>query len=502
MVETDPRQNRERAWEIAINPASFSKTEKKLLFERGLSHYQTDNGLDEKTLLKDVSNFIADALDERPRGEVTDDPLVDLDQPGKLVVQMSLATTLLLRHPDIVRDARDPKIHKFVRDYYLNHLYAATIQSSDCDIIRLTLGEVVYGRDQEDDYGPPVGRPVEAITSLSGFDEMFFKVPLVHANRKCEARENNDPDGQLEVVIDGPYIYIPVSDFETKYEQYYYGHSGLASQLEAVVEVNVTDNTLKNYQKALKGINDRVSEMIEIGKANKVFYEHQYPPRLKAILMAVEAADPDVATLGEELTTETILDVIEVYHDKTDIEWVQNILSDLGSPHSVGKQLTEYADDESIEHVTVDRSGETNTYTLEYTLGNHKLVEVKEIEDLLELPCMSNIHEMAMQDAAPRRWYLYSFVRIILELDTGFTVDDIKSWFSQYPWYDGGTTEYQVKYEKNQRVKGERPMPVGCNNDNRNFERVCIGRENCDYSIYQSLNFNQDVYDRLDDHSE
>ena len=501
MATTDPRENVERAWEIVSDPTAYSKTEKRFLFERGLSHYQASYGLDEKTLLTDVSHFIGNALDEPSREEVLDDPYIELDKPGKLAILMSLGTNVLLRHPSIRRDPRDPKIPEYLRDYTLYHIYAATIHSPQREAIRIALGEVVYGRDQEDQYGPPVGRPVEGIVRLEGFDEMYFKIPLVHANRKCEARENHDRNGALRTVISGPYLYVPVDDIEKKYEDYYYGRGGVAYNLEDIVREHVKTRTLDTYQQAMKGVSERIDELIEIGKADKLFYEHQYPPRLKAILMAIEDADPEDAAFGEPLTSKEIANVVVRYHDKTEIDWVRKTLSKMGTPKSIGNQLSEYASDESIEHVTVEKGGpgEVNKYTLEYTIGDYKVVDVTEIEDLLELPCMRNIHELAMEEN-PNRWYLYSFVRVMLSLNTEFTVEDIKEWFSQYPWYDEEVTEYQVKYEKIQTMPdGREPQPVGCNNDNRNFERVCIGRENCEYSIYQSLNFKQSVYDNLEE---
>ena len=82
-----------------------------------------------------------------------------------------------------------------------------------------------------------------------------------------------------------------------------------------------------------------------------------------------------------------------------------------------------------------------------------------------------------------------------INLDT----DDIKNWFEQYPWYREEVTEYQVNYEKKQTMGSEgRPMPISCNNDNRNWSGYCIGKENCDYSLYASVDLKQDVYDRLD----
>ena len=80
-----------------------------------------------------------------------------------------------------------------------------------------------------------------------------------------------------------------------------------------------------------------------------------------------------------------------------------------------------------------------------------------------------------------------------MSLQNDFNLADIKAAFSEYPWYDEDTTDYQVRYEMNQDAQ-----PVSCTNENEKFTQFCIGRENCDYSIYASLPLKQSVYDTLD----
>jgi len=127
------------------------------------------------------------------------------------------------------------------------------------------------------------------------------------------------------------------------------------------------------------------------------------------------------------------------------------------------------------------------------------LVEL--IKDLLEFPCFQSLHE-TLQKSKVTRWELYSFVRYLLSLDMEVSNEDIHDWFQQYPWYDRATTEYQVNYERQQQMAdGKDPMPIGCNNENRNWAGHCIGRENCEYSLYHSVELDQKIYDRLDSYS-
>jgi hypothetical protein len=76
-------------------------------------------------------------------------------------------------------------------------------------------------------------------------------------------------------------------------------------------------------------------------------------------------------------------------------------------------------------------------------------------------------------------------------------VEDLKELFSRYDWYDEGITEEQVRYEylKGER-EGKRFLPMSCNNDD--MRKRCIGRNECQSSIYRSLPFVDPMYDKLD----
>jgi DNA primase large subunit len=100
---------------------------------------------------------------------------------------------------------------------------------------------------------------------------------------------------------------------------------------------------------------------------------------------------------------------------------------------------------------------------------------------------------------------LVFFVRIIMSIEpniegkSGFTDDEIVDWFRQYDWFDEGITRYQVEHERRQTTaQGEKPVPIGCKNSNTQWTPLCIGLDECDYSIYQSLPFKDEVYERLD----
>jgi len=502
-MKNNPIHEDEIAWEIAVNPMAFGTVKYELMMNRGYQHYIDGNDANESALIRDVDDFITDAFDEPSRSEVIANPSVDINQPGRLVIIAALGSILVKRHPKIVSNPKEPRVDKYVQELYHHHLYAAAYNADEKLTIRKALGRVVYSRDKEDDLGPAPGQAIEDVVKLEGFrDTPFYKIPLTHANRKCEARMNNERDGDLRCVIRGCHVYIPIDDVEEKYTDYFYERGGVTESIERLITNNLKDAILDDYQAMLTNVNSRIEELIELGKDDFLFEPHQYPMKLKAILQAVQAADHDLVSLGTPHTSEEMMEAINQHQSETQIGWVQKVLEDIGGTSGLGSVLSQYAKDDDIDHVTLtegEGTNEPNRYVLEYSTGDYKVVEVTDIEEILELPCMSNLDQLADQAEAPRRWYLYSFVRILLELDTGFSVEDIKEFFSRYPWYKEDVTEYQVGYEKRQVMSdNEPPLPVGCNNDNKNFERLCIGRENCDYSIYQSLNFRPEVYERLE----
>jgi hypothetical protein len=503
IADSDPRNNRVRAWEIAVNPNDFTKLQRKFLVDRGIEYYRVGDEFHEGDLLEDVSQFIGESLD-RPReeeiiGKAKEGRIPYVNQPGRLVLVMALASILVRRHKAIVGDSRKPRIHRHIRELYLYHINAASYTSEDRDLIRLALGTVAYQRQQEDELGPPVGQPIEGITKLPELDnEVVFKIPLAHANRQCEARAGNELSGAMQSLVKGPYVFVPVDDMWEKYaENHFRGRGGVPAQLEYAIENTVNDNALDTYQEALSGVNLRIDELARAGKDDLLFKQRRYPPKLKAILMAVEAADSSKAKLGRPMTAKEIYTVVEEYGIQTDIDWVKGVIKGFSNPQGIGAVLSNNAGEDGDRHVSVIvHETKANEYVLEYKTGNSKKIDVTEIEDLLALPCMKNLHESLLK-SKPVRWELYSFVRYIFEVDAQIGVEEIKKWFSQYPWYRSEVTDYQVRYEEQRLTQtGDRPLPISCNCDNRNWSDHCIGKENCEYSLYGSVELKPDVYDR------
>lgn len=500
---TDPREDELRAWAVFINPNEYTVIQRKLLIDRGVAHYQNNGEINEVALMEDVSQCIADSLDRPNAEEVVNDPMSFVDEPGRLALVFALSSVLVQEHPIISDDSRNGKVHRLVQEYCFKNIRAAAFHSDMRAQVRLLIGEVVYGRDDEDDYGPPAGQPVEGITRLGGGSgKKYFKIPLAHANRRCIARHNHEQDGELLSIIRGAYVYVPVSDVSKKFEEYYMFRRTYLWHLEEVIRKSIDEDAMDAYLESLSGITKRLDEIKRMGRDHILFEERDYPAKIKALLLAVESADDGLAELGEPLTSKAIHDALQEYAARTDADWIRGIASELSSPQKIGMQLSNYEDELDDEENTVEirrHDSRANEYVLRASFSDFDEFEVNTIEDLLEFPCVQNLHEQLLA-GKPVRWQLYSFVRYVFEQKTEFTVEDVKDWFNQYPWYDPDETEYQASYERERRMpgSGERPLPISCNNDNDNWSDLCIGRENCDYSLYASVDLKDDVYERLD----
>lgn len=502
----NPQENIERAWKIATRPAEFPKRQRRRLLGRGINQYQSRGTIDEAALLKDVGEFVLEAIKEKQLSTISGEDHSVATQPGKLALCMAVGSILVRQHSIIKNDPRKPRIHKLIRKHYVKLILTGASESQPQieETIRQEIGELVYSRRQQDDYGPPVGRPVEGVVEVD--NTQYYQIPLIHANRLCEGRVEDDHTSAMQAYIEGKYVYLPVQDATDTYENKVTERGGVAETLESVVirtigngDASDKDGKLAAWQEALGSVNAKIEQIHKQNHDEKLFKQSRYPPKLKAILMSVDSVDNEIAKIGRSTTAKSIYTALQTHATNTDTRWISSIAEKIDSPRVIGNVLASYASDESQSHVEIQRrQNDPSLYTLEYQIGNAKQIDVEGIEDLLAFPCMESLHK-SLLESKPVRWELYTFVRYLLEVDeASITPDEIKSWFSQYPWYRKAVTEYQVNYERDQRLAdNEPPLPISCNNDNRSWAEHCIGKENCDYSLYRSVELNPDVYERL-----
>lgn len=492
-----PLDSLDKAWKVAISPREYSKRDVKELFERGFKSYENDEGIrNEAKLVEDVEHFVTEAIYEENRQKISDDPWVSINRPGRLVAMLALGTSTIKRNPEFEGVEHRVELHKTTRKAFFEHLLVALNEYKNANELRLKAAEKVYARDEEDDRGPPAGRVIEGVENVDG--RMYFKIPLVQVSRKCLVRAGDPVNGPIRTLVDNNCAYVPVDDFDNKFEDHVLGKWGTAPYFETMIEQILQEGQLEEFVMKADAIDEEIKKFASTNNTEKLFGERKYPQKLRVILDAVQDAPNDEVKLGEPYRSKTLFEAVEDYKEATDNKWDLRYLNEIDSARSLATVLKNHEDH---KHVEVIEDEKYNKYKLDYAPGYSKKVDVTEIEDILELPCMQNIHEY-LQEEKPVRWVLYTYVRVMLSHSQEFDVDDIVEFFSQYPWFDESTSRYQIQYEKERRMPdGSIPKPIGCNNDNRNFSQFCIGKENCDYSIYGSLNFRDKVLDDMPDES-
>ncbi|MFC7141836.1 primase-associated protein [Halosimplex aquaticum] len=507
-----PRTNVLDAWRVLLEPSGYGDFALVDLFQRGYDTWREQGVRNEKQMLDEVQRFVLEAIKKPKQADVVSDPWVPVECPGRLAVMLSMGSLMIQKNEQLQERSHRITLHHYLQDVFAYHVFAAINNFEHPDgNIQVIAGEAVYGRNGNPDArGPPPGRPVTGITQLEDAGSgLYYEVPLVHANQNCLVREGDPVDGELQVKVDNNCVYIPTTGFETAFKKHLIdGRESVVNKLEQTFENTLTDEnetTIVNYA---EDVHAKIKKLLEANQTQKLFAERRYPERLRVVLKAVDKAPNEVAKLDEPIKAGDIFDAIEWFieqepgADEDDVDndiksYEQDNVSEFDTARAVSNFLRKYDDH---RHVEIQR-GKYNRYILEYSPWEHaKKVNVSEIEDIHELPCMENIHHF-LQEGKPVRWVLYSYVRIIFSLDNGFEVDDVVDYFRQYPWFDEETSRYQARYEKRRTISGtnEKPLPVGCHNDNQNFSQFCIGLENCDYSIYRSLPFKDAVYDRIPD---
>jgi hypothetical protein len=213
--------------------------------------------------------------------------------------------------------------------------------------------------------------------------------------------------------------------------------------------------------------------------------------------------DCDVA-LGEPATAGTLYEALAAY--EPDETWVQSHLAEIESSYSLAYRLSDHKGHPRLE----TEDGELQQlYVIRPSGGDAETVAVDHPRDLLQLPCYQNLDER-LQDEGPTRKELYDLVRKAAWLpeyrsggspDVEQVLHDIKELFSRWPWYDPTITEQQVRYELREdatgrdHLDGNEPLPMGC--ENPDMQQYCIGQDECSYSIYGSLPFDDDLYAQL-----
>ena len=495
--QRDPRTDTDFAWEVAVNPSAYQKSTLNKLLRRGAAHYsggpsKEDENPDSRPLLEDdVQAFLLRALKDKPEEkEIVSNPDIAPDEPGRLVLLAAFSEMMVKHHPVVISDARDSKMPDFLRDYYRHHIFAASIKYTNSNVIKKALGASVFGRDKEDDRGPPIGEPIEDIVSHNGKE--YFKIPIAQASTKCLV-EN---DEGVVSHIQGPYVYIPIQFVAEEYNLYLYNerYDSVIGEFSQIITDRNDRQRIQEFIEYMDEFNDYLDQLETSNYISHLFYEREFPKELEVILRAVKGTNPEVARLGVELRAGDIHKAIEQLAHETEYTWIENVCDGLSTPTIIGKTLSKLGETHS-DYIEIRDGPSYQLYVLQYRRGNYMMIDVNEIADIEEFPCFNNLHE-TLHTRKPVRWYLYTLIRYIESLEKDFSKEDIVEYFSQFPWYDEEITSYEVEYELD-HTNDEVALPISCSNDNKNFHQICIGRQNCDYDLYKSVDFNREVKDKL-----
>jgi hypothetical protein len=285
--------------------------------------------------------------------------------------------------------------------------------------------------------------------------------------------------------------FVPVSDLRSKLRD------ALTEAIETHIEVTEpgwSEEDIERVAEVLEPVTRQVNNMLDSKNFDALFTEEEYPKKVGVIVKAVSSYKHSTVGFGEWLTAEEIEKAVAAYSPH---EYESSEYHEINGPMSISNTLSYNEDDELIE---IDRDGRVNRFRLKNGYRNSVDLDIEEPRDIVELPCIQNIDEMLKNEGKPERKLLYPIARILLSLDNDFTKEELADFFRVYDWFDYDTTMYQLGYEERQKIDGHghKPLPISCNNETNLFMNYCIGRENCNYSIYGSLDFKDDVMDRLE----
>lgn len=480
------------AHRIAALPTEYGNARVNQLFSRGYDAWRTDGDEQPDELIRAVEAFGRDALREKSRHQAAREHGCD---PGELAVIATLAATLVEHHEqfaDTRRSRIQPYVH--VRELFVARLRGLITEFGDLEIHQ-DIAEVIYRKPHGSE--PYPGRICSGIVETPAFDGgLAVEIPMPAASRKCLVY---DDDGQLETRVEDNHLAVPVADLDRRYQEY---AERAFDHLVDVHQDGLSEDQLDWLQRRESALADLLGRFLRQGQHERLWTTWEPGNKLiHALQNAVAAAPDDVVQLGAFHEASTLYTVFEDYDPESD--WEDAIHRRIHSPSSLGAKLSGHADHSEL---VVD-DAHPRRYKLSTSSTASRALPVDEIEDLFELPCMANM-EQRLHEEGPTRKDLYSFVRLVRWLppyrdapvDT--VVDDLKSVFERWPWYDEQETEYQIRHELDPaNTPGDDParewLPRGCDNDD--MQRYCIGKENCPYSIYGSLPFPNELYDHLEE---
>ncbi|MCU4719583.1 primase-associated protein [Halapricum hydrolyticum] len=493
MSRSTPVEDERTAYCVATLPLEYGTTRINQLFTRGYNRYIVDGEDQPDDLLNDLERFGTAAFKEDIRANAAEEPFVD--EPGTLAVLATLSAVCVKAHPKFDHaPPRKVQVLYDIRELYVNNL-ASLLREFGDGSLQQDIAEVLYAKGPGED-GPHPGRVCTGIKEMPEFSEgLYLEIPMAAASRDCLVHADTEPGetGELLTRVKDNCLYVPVGDFDTKYREY---ARRAFKKLLRVQEENLSEDQLTWLTTNESAITERIDRFIETGHHERIWRDWNPGERTIRVLRdAIRDVPDEVVSLGEFHSAKELFEAVEAYDPESD--WKRDVCNRISSPRSLGNLLASQRDHRNL---TIRQHGNTNHYRIQESSRDVQPLDVESIEDLFELPCMANMAER-LHEKKPVRKDLYSFARMVMWLpqyqdsDLETIVADLKDIFSRWPWYDEQVTDYQIRYEFSNTIGGDTPLPMNCDNDD--MQRYCIGQDECPYSIWGSLPFPDEMYDRL-----
>lgn len=500
MTRDTPVNNESTAYRVAALPLKYSETDIHNLFTRGYNRYVVDGEDQPDELLNDIERFGTAAFKKDIRTGAAEEPFVD--EPGTLAVMATLSAICVKSHSKF-EDTTPRKIQPLydIRELYINNLGSLVRERGDRNL-QQDIAEVLYRKNPGDE-GQHPGRVCTGIKEMPEFGGgLYFEIPMVAASKKCLVHSDTDTSGEkkngdLLTHIKDNRLYIPAGDLDDKYREY---AKRAFKRLLDVQEHALSEEQYNWLIKHESAITEQIDRFGDSGHYERIWRNLSPGDRLIRLLQdAIQEVPNATAAFQEFQSAEALYEALEEYDP--DSGWKRDLFNRISSPRSLGNRLSSHQDHRAV---TVNQ-GVSNRYRIEKISNGAKSIRVESIDDLLELPCLSNMEER-LHEKKPVRKDLYNFVRMVMWLpqyqnsDLDTITEDIKEFFSRWPWFDEQITEYQIRYEFEQDIEGNPPLPMNCDNDD--MQRYCIGQDQCPYSIWGSLPFPDQMYEQADPQSE
>jgi hypothetical protein len=479
------------AFRIATTPSAYSNSKVAELFNRGYSQWESDDSSSTDQLMHTVDQFGEAALKSQSGANISVSlPL--LQTPSALVAAGTVAGIISLNvdpfdEKDVPQRNNGP--YRMIRGLVTDNMVALIQEGSD-EVVQ-ELAEIVFEKGPGEE-GLHPGRVCTGIRRHTGIGpaDAYLKIPLVAATKQCYKKEEEDDGIEIQARLQDNMLYTPIDRFYNEFRSQW---EDAFDTLVGFQESHLTDDQLNSVLDATESIQDMVSRWEKNGHHDRLY--HNYDPadaKLRFLIRAVREADEDIADVASPLKAEAIKQAVDTYDlNETDQQYANEFQS--------GQAIAQFLQDQEHKFsVEISRGENFDLYELrETTASGFTQLSVDHMEDLLELPCFEEMFK-DFEESGPVHHELYNFAATAKWLDRYYNasketfIEDMKEMFSQYSWYDPEITAYQAGYEK------KRPHnPMRC--DHTQMENRCIGPNRCDYRIYASLPFTQDLYNKLDD---